>query len=259
MSAPEPTLLLGTAHPEKGVFYLETVAPGVVAAITAGDGPSLNPKRDPNEDSAAIVPLPGGGVAALVADSHFGAAASEIAARGFVEEIARRGAADFGGDALPDVLERIDERIGQERPKNDGSETTALAAVVTGDTLAWAGVGDSYLFRRTAAERQLHRLGRRGMVFLGSMFTRHAFTRGDIPLDAVLDAGAIPVVPGDLVLLATDGIEREASGLTREGIEALLNEPLTLEHRIVAIMTEAGRAEWGGGRDNLSVVAIEVG
>ena len=88
MTKSEQLMLLATENPSKGAFRLERPAPGVVAAITAGDGPSLNPKVTANEDSLAVVTL-GSRTAALIADAHFGPAAGEIAARAFVRIMVR--------------------------------------------------------------------------------------------------------------------------------------------------------------------------
>ena len=69
-------LLLATRESSEGSFRLERLAPGVVAAATAGDGSLTNPKITPNEDSLAVVELPTG-TAALIADAHFGPSAGE--------------------------------------------------------------------------------------------------------------------------------------------------------------------------------------
>jgi hypothetical protein len=64
------------------------------------------------------------------------------------------------------------------------------------------------------------------------------------------------LLPGDLILAASDGIETEFSGLDAEDLAALLAREALLETRVTDLMRAGGRAP-GGGRDNLSVVAVE--
>jgi hypothetical protein len=66
------------------------------------------------------------------------------------------------------------------------------------------------------------------------------------------------VAPGDLVVVASDGLHPETSGLDWERFAAMLREPGALETRVARIMAAGGRAAEGGGGDNLTLVAIEV-
>lgn len=254
-AANPPLLMLASDHAEKGRCYQETFAPGVVAATTPGDGTSFNPKVSPNEDSLAVVARAGGGVAALVADSHFGPAASEITAREFVAAM-QAGMAGAAAD-LGTLLRGIDAQIPRQRPEVEVSETTALAVVVEDGHLAWASVGDSVLFYLRSGQPGLQRLTRAGAAFLGGGWLRRAFDQALVAEDLVLETGTARVSPGDLLLLVSDGIEPGASGMSSQRLEQVLAAPDSLDQRVAALLAEAGRASNGGGRDNLTVVAIE--
>ncbi|MBI3270984.1 MAG: protein phosphatase 2C domain-containing protein [Planctomycetes bacterium] len=255
MSEDAPLLLLGTGHPTKGAYRLERAAANAWAATTAGDGPSTNPKLSPNEDSLAVVSLADGGVAALVADAHFGAGAGEIAARFFAESVRRT--PPVGREALVALLVELDERIRAERPPGDRSETTALAAVVRRGRLDWASAADSRLFLRLRGGG-LGLLSHTVHDFLGGP-VHLASVRRDHPelLPRFVEGGAARLEAGDVVLLASDGIDEEYSGVSERRLEELLGGPRPLEERVALLMTTAGRAATGGGRDNLSVVAVE--
>src|SRR5438445_521560 len=62
---------------------------GLVYALTPGEGPSRNPKQQKNEDSLAVLIVPGG-AAAVVADSHWGAWSGEALARATASALAAR-------------------------------------------------------------------------------------------------------------------------------------------------------------------------
>jgi hypothetical protein len=246
--------LLATDHPTKGTHRLERPASNVVAAITAGDGPSVNPKRAPNEDSLAVVPL-SDGVAALVADAHFGPSSGEIAARGFASAVERAPPRDAG--ELVEIVIDLDLRVREERARDDDSETTALAVIVRGARLAWASVGDSVLF--LAAGGTLARLTRPGIGFVGGGLFLKGMRQHRIPIgDEIVEAGSLALPRGAVVVAATDGIEAEFSGMTDARLGQLLLAPDPLDARVANVMLEAGRADRGGGRDNLAIVAIEV-
>jgi serine/threonine protein phosphatase PrpC len=251
MKAIHSLLLLATENPQKGSFRLERLAPGVVAAATAGDGSPTNPKITPNEDSLAVVELPTG-TAALIADAHFGPSAGEIVVRGFAQAMERTLVSE--PQALGELMAELDRRIKAERPPRDRSETTALAVFLGPRTLAWASVGDSLLYI-AAPGRPLTRVTRGSVEFLS----------GDLVLEnpnpaaagaPVLETGSLTLPSGAVALMASDGILPDYSGMSEARLNQLLLAPGPLEERVSAVMSEAGSAQHGGGRDNLSVIAM---
>ena len=252
----EPLIMLGRDHVEKGVHALREVAPKVVAATTAGEGASLNPKVVPNEDSLAVVSLVGG-IAAVVADSHFGDTAGVVVVEAFARRLGER---PPPGDALAlaELLLEIDGEIGQAMPPGETSATTAIAVVLGAGRLLWASCGDSLLFGRKPPSHELTRIDRPTSVFMGGTCDRADLEARGIGIGRLVQAGEEEVAPGDLLLLASDGIEELCSGLTLERISALMSRDAPLAARVADLMTQAGRSAYGGGRDNLTVVAIEV-
>ena len=64
--------------------------------------------------------------------------------------------------------------------------------------------------------------------------------------------------PGQVALLATDGIEPDvAGGLEGDEIAALLTADAPLVERVDALLTRADDVRQGGGADNLGVVALQ--
>ena len=253
MTVPVSLVLLASENPDRGVFRIERPAPGVVAAVTAGDGPATNPKLTPNEDSLAVVARPDG-TAALIADAHFGPGAGEIAARAFARMMVQSAAT--GPEALGERLAEVDRHIRAERGPRDRSATTALAVFLGPRRLAWASVGDSLLFV-AVPDRPLTRISRDTVEFLS----------GDLMLDPgarehafewpILETGSLMLPKRAVVLMASDGILPDYSGMTEARLNELVLAPGPLDERISALMREAGTRRHGGGRDNLSVIALD--
>ena len=92
----------------------------------------------------------------------------------------------------------------------------------------------------TPAEARVHP---RRNVITRALGSREALT---------VDVAEIPLAPGDLVLLCSDGLTGE---LLDEEIRALIDDADTLEDALEKLI---GAALWRGGRDNVTAVLVRI-
>ncbi len=208
-----------------------------------GSGASMNPKLWPCEDSLCPHALEDGFPLA-VADAHWGGSSSE-AVTGKLKA-AWLAASGAPLERLRSALLDVEGRFFETRDVRDGSETTVLLVHVAGNILSYLSVGDSLLAVGTAPALSIR--NRPQGYFLGQF-----------PVSQVASAvelGQFKLQPGELVLLATDGLEPEASGLQIEDVGALLATEGSLEERLQRLMQRASDPQQGGGRDNLALVLL---
>lgn len=190
--------------------------------------------RDRNEDAHAVIPLPEpvGGCLFVVADGVGGQRAGDVASSMALEQL--RGIlpawagqcsqvplADDVGRALARSLQQINDYLLHEasrRPEWRGMATTLTVVWVLGQTFRYAHVGDSrlYLFRDGQLEQLSHdhalasELVRSGEITqeqARSHPARHVLTQAiGIPGELEVDTGAGSLLPGDVLLLCTDGL-----------------------------------------------------
>lgn len=238
---------------EKGKHLVASLGDRVACGLSAGSGASLNPKTWVNEDSVCAHRLPDGSLLAAVADSHWGGAAGEVvvqACRSAFEKT--RGATTL--DRLHLALRGIDARLHLERQPGDGSETTALLVHLAGRALTWVSVGDSLLFLLSPRACSLRNppSGQFPLPFLGAM------PMARLPGHLRPDAGTLTLKPGEVVLLASDGLEVSTSALEPSDVVQILCAQEPLQARVERLLARADEPARGGGADNLGVVAIEV-
>ncbi len=153
---------------------------------------------------------------------------------------------------------------GRAFPKDAGMGTTVVAALLDAKSLAVAHVGDSrlYLWRRgeltqlTADHSLVGEQVRRGQITaeeaarsnLQNILTRALGAEGGVEVDV----SEHPLLPGDVVLLATDGLSKMVADAEVSAVVAAEAEPA----RIVRLLIEKARA--AGGVDNVTVVAARV-
>lgn len=234
--------------------------------------------RAMNEDRVAVLELghePVWGYGVVVADGMGGAAGGERASRLAVEglrtrlsdwqvELSRLGSRwqDVMEGHLREIIDGIHVRLHRETssdPSLEGMGTTLAMVLVFGDRFLTVHVGDSRAYRlRGDAITQLtrdHTFGEyqraagleaaraddgKLMQFLG----------GNEPPEPEFNTGAIQ--PGDLFLVASDGLTRYADG-AELGSELAGRQPLDrIGHGLVA------RANRSGGRDNISVGLLRI-
>lgn len=237
-----PVVLLGSSLTAKGASTARAASPWACAGLAVGVD-SINPKHWPCEDSVALIPQDEGGVLAAVADAHWGGRSGEVVAGGVADAWRHARGADPAG-RLRAALFLLDGKLLQ-RGREDRSETTALLVHVHERTLSWANVGDSLLLV----------VGRAGAAIKNRPAGHFVGGRpiATLPPGAV-EVGSATLSPGDVVLLASDGLEWQASGLDPEDVAAALRREGDLLSRVEALLAHASTK----GKDNLGLVAIAV-
>jgi PPM family protein phosphatase len=230
-------------------------------------------RRRGNED--AYVADPGRGIF-LVADGMGGHAAGEIASELVSATVARAlaEARDSGasGDALLGVLRQASHTAHDaivtccdDDERYSGMGTTLTACVLDEEGRFWVGhIGDSRLYRlregvleqithdHTWVQREVDE-GRLAADTARSHPLSHILTRvlsedSDPEMDVIADR----VRPGDLLLLATDGLYNMIDDAT---IAKLLSSDDSLAKIATSLIRAANRA---GGADNITVVLVQV-
>jgi PPM family protein phosphatase len=215
--------------------------------------------RQGNEDSfMAEDPL------FAVADGMGGHQGGEVASRVALETI---GSAADGGSDLASVVREANRAVftrASEDPGLAGMGTTLTAVLVDGDRLHVAHVGDSrmYLLRDGRLERvtkdhtvveNLVEEGRLTPKEASIHPQRSILTRAlGVEEDVRVDETDVDVVPGDRVLLCSDGL----TGMVEdEDIVRILTERRDPQGASDALVEAANEA---GGQDNITAVVLDV-
>jgi serine/threonine protein phosphatase PrpC len=227
--------------------------------VTAAAATDIGLVREGNEDSYLTEePL------FAVADGMGGHRGGEVASQLAVETLEKLFKQRVGD--LPDQVQEAN-RVVFERSVVDekvaGLGTTLTAALVEGDRVRLAHVGDSraYLLRDrklrllTEDHTLVHRMVSEGEISQEEAEThpqRSVLTRA-LGVDTVVDVDddTVQVRPGDRLLLCTDGL---TSMVSEEEIEEVLRtvpDPLDAAQRLVRMANEAG------GVDNTTVVVLD--
>ncbi len=149
-------------------------------------------------------------------------------------------------------------------PKDHGMGTTCTAALVSGDRLSIAHVGDSrcYLIRRGEIQQltQDHSLVmeqvRHGLLAKDdaavranqNILTRSLGTEAEVKID--LDEH--PLFPGDVLVLCSDGVDKE---MTEDQILKTVTQTSDPQELVKKLIEQSNAA---GGRDNITVAAARV-
>jgi len=148
-------------------------------------------------------------------------------------------------------------------PQDSGMGTTCTAAHIKGDRLSIVHVGDTrcYLVRRGVLEQltQDHSLAmdqvRRGLISKEeaahvnqNILTRSLGTQSEVHVDV----DEHPLFPGDVLLLCSDGVNKEMTD--EELLKVVLEtpDPKQVAQRVI------DRANATGGQDNISVAVARV-
>ena len=222
-------------------------------------------KRKVNEDSI-LVESPVFLVADGMGGYEAGDRASAAVAQAFQTHLVGEG---FGTlEAIRDALIASDAGVAVvagDTQRGAGS-TVAGAVLVQHEGVAhWLvfNVGDSRVYRHFGSElEQLtvdHSLGQElvdnGTMRREDMATfpdRNVITRAIGAADSTADSWLVPVTNGERLLICSDGLSSE---LADEGIRATLTMGGRPDSVAAALVQ---RAKDGGGRDNISVVVIDV-
>jgi serine/threonine protein phosphatase PrpC len=242
-------ILLASEHLDPRSVATGDLGRGVAYALTPGEGPCRNPKEQPNEDSLAVLSVPGG-VAVIVADSHWGAFSGEALVKVTADAIEAKPPATER--ELADLLLDLETSYRASRPKEDRSETTLLAAIVRGSKAIWASIADSHGYAVSA--REVRRLNADRPIFAGGPLPLKVFAER-VGRDTVVDSSELDLAKGELLVVASDGIGPEDSGLEPGEIARELFAKGTLLERVGRLVERARRAP--GGRDNIALVALD--
>jgi PPM family protein phosphatase len=220
-------------------------------------------QRQANEDAYfASAPL------FAVADGMGGAQAGEVASRIAAESFEPVERGDESPEAyLRSIAQEANKRIhsiAERDSSRSGMGTTLTAAMVEGDEVSIAHVGDSraYVYRDGELRmltsdhslvEELRRQGRLTDAQAEDHPQRSIITRALGPEDDVeVDTLTVSARPGDVFLLCSDGL---TTMVKDERIAAILGEADDLDDAVDRLVREANEA---GGRDNITAVAFRL-
>jgi PPM family protein phosphatase len=223
--------------------------------------------RKANEDAYGLnVNNAAGACNFVVCDGMGGAAAGEVASRMAVDAMLHAmSQGPLTRETFQQAVDAANHSVhhsAEQDPARAGMGTT-LVAMATRDHRAWvAHVGDSrcYRFRNGRLERLTHdhslvdeqvRLGQLTQAQAETSPMRNVITRAVGTQDEV-DADVIEflVEPGDMYLLASDGLMREVHD---ERIADILRASGDLDEACAQLI---GAANEAGGRDNITCVVV---
>ncbi|MGA7836130.1 MAG: PP2C family serine/threonine-protein phosphatase [Acidimicrobiales bacterium] len=208
---------------------------------------------------------------AIIADGMGGHAAGEVAAAISIDLIRERFKENPSVEGLIEAIEEANAAVvndARENPAHFGMGTTIIAVGLTYDVNGVASptlvhVGDSRAYQlRDGALRQLSedhsvaeewvRMGRLTPEEAAVHPRRHQLTRGVGVEDTIsIDVTSIHAIPGDRVLLCSDGLSNE---LDPDTLARLASAPAGLEFAVESLVSAAKAA---GGHDNISVILLE--
>jgi protein phosphatase len=203
-----------------------------------------------------------------VADGMGGARSGETASRTAVEVLDGSDRRNLGGPGLASTIRRANKHLRESASQNEelsGMGTTLTAAYLEGSQLRIAHVGDSraYLFRsgQLAQLTQDHsvvadwvREGRLSPEEAGRHAQRHVLSRAlGSQDDVIIDEIPVPVAPGDVVLLCSDGLSRAVADHEIRRILSTYGKPQVAADQLVAAALD------GGGHDNITVIVLLLG
>lgn len=226
--------------------------------------------RKVNQDSVFASVKPVGPLSNLfiVADGMGGHKAGEYASRYVVEQLVETIGNSREKSAvavLRTAIEAVNSQmfdIAATDPDKSGMGSTMVAAVVDGDTLYVANVGDSrlYLLRDNLTQITRDHSLVEEMVHLGKMERgsdsyknqKNIITRA-MGIEPKVDSDffEVPLKECDCVLMCSDGLSNMVND---DGIERILKTTDTLEEKTGQLIEQANE---NGGRDNIAVLLME--
>lgn len=153
---------------------------------------------------------------------------------------------------------------GRAFPKDAGMGTTVVAAIVDSKSMTVAHVGDSrlYLWRRGELTQLTEDHSLVGEQVKRGQLTSDEAARSSMQniltralgadKDVQVDVSDHPLMPGDLVLLATDGLNKMLVDADVAAVIAAEKDPQRIVDVLIAKSREAG------GVDNISIVIAKV-
>jgi serine/threonine protein phosphatase PrpC len=220
-------------------------------------------RRRRNEDSYVLEPP-----LFAVADGMGGAQAGEIASR-IAASVLRDSAGRSGEDTVATLIREANRRVYEAATTDEarsGMGTTITAALVEDGTVRIGHVGDSRAYRvRDGKLEQLTedhslvgelvRSGRLSPEEADVHPQRSVITRvlGTDP-DVDVDTFTVETRPGDVFMICSDGLTSMVDD--REILEIVERNRASLDRATRALVEAANK---GGGEDNITIVAFEIG
>lgn len=223
--------------------------------------------RKTNEDRLLVKEYVGSAALLAVADGLGGHKGGEYAAQMAISALENLDthSPDIERD-LVQLVRTANRNISEASARNPTLKkmgTTLTAALVRDGAAHWVHVGDSrlYLFREEILLQITEDHTPLGILVRGGEITKEEARRH--PLHNLLrsclgreeyevDSGALELRTADLLLFTTDGLH---DSIPEEEIVSLLKVDTSLETRVDALVEAALTA---GGRDNITVVAVEI-
>ena len=155
-------------------------------------------------------------------------------------------------------------RYGAAHPIIDGMGSTATLAVVQHMHVRWAHIGDGRLYhfsneqlhcvtRDQTLARQLYDLGEISWEEIGSHKLNHFLEQCLGEDDIVPESGSFTCIPGDILMLNTDGLHDIVSDST---IKSILANTCGLGEKADRLLEETLRS---GGTDDIALILCCVG
>jgi serine/threonine protein phosphatase PrpC len=220
-------------------------------------------RRRHNEDAFVLEPP-----LFAVADGMGGAQAGEVASR-IAASVLRRSEGPSGEEAVVSLIQEANRRVYESATTDEarsGMGTTITAALVEGEMVRIGHVGDSraYLVRDGRLEQltedhslvaELVKSGRLSPEEADSHPQRSVITRvlGTDP-DVDVDTFSVEARTGDVFMLCSDGLTSMVDDRTI--LDIVERNRSSLDRTARALVDAANR---GGGEDNITVVAFEIG
>ncbi|MRG61716.1 serine/threonine-protein phosphatase [Agromyces sp. CFH 90414] len=239
--------------------------PASSVILSVGAATDRGRRREVNEDSfLAEAPV------FLVADGMGGYEAGDRASQAVAESFRRHatGGLTTTLEAVRDALVGADDAVADvaaSTSRGAGSTVTGVALVDDDGVPNWLvfNVGDSRVYRHLGSDLQQltvdHSLAQE-LVDDGSLrredmkgfAQRNVITRAIGAADSSADSWLLPVTNGERLLICSDGLTSE---VTDEAIRATLTMAGRPESAAEALVARANEA---GGRDNITVVVVDV-
>jgi PPM family protein phosphatase len=233
--------------------------------------------RKNQQDRAAIVSWPNGFRLLLLADGMGGCAGGEVASALVVETFR----AHFIQSELKDMRERmilsLDAankqlfRLTKKQPELAGMGTTLIAAIYDGQCIQWISVGDSPMWLVRGGEIKRLNANHSMTTVLAKQVAEGEITAEEAAmspershlLEAVmgediemLDApeAEMPLLPGDCLMLASDGVE----SCLPDDILKLCQAPSVHSEQLTLNILDAVSNVGKSSQDNASIVLMQV-
>lgn len=237
---------------------------GTVELLVAGLT-DVGLKRKHNEDSILVLPA-----LFVVADGMGGYEAGDQASAAVVAAFHSVGAdrERLTLDLLREALEGADEGVAvvADGTRRGAGSTVAGAAIVDQDGAPhWLifNVGDSRVYRHAGSVLQqvtvdhslgqeLYAAGRITAAELAVFPDRNVITRAIGAVDAEADSWLMPVRNGERLLVCSDGLTSEVPDELIRHTMTVGGEPAAVAETLVEL------AKRSGGRDNISVIVVDV-